>query len=206
MTTLNDALTELAQALNVDPSVLIAYAAEDQYGGYHDNKEYSKWQIGSMWEVEGKFLYALVRHLKPRKVVEVGVGQGCSSTHLLAALEANKKGALLSVDINPSAGSGVPDDLLNRWELATADALEYFGGKKVIKADIVVEDGSHGLAFTRDLLPMLLKSNPRVLISHDAMHHLVGEDVRAAWQEVIGVFHTTLIAPSDCGFAWKVYR
>jgi len=88
-------------------------------------------------------LYALVRHLRPRHVVEIGVSSGVSSAYLLQALERNGKGTLHSVDrpkpapatprarrppapswsIPRGRGSGwaVPSMLLRRWDLRIGD-------------------------------------------------------------------------------------
>jgi hypothetical protein len=57
-------------------------------------------------------LYALVRLLRPRHVVEVGVSSGVSSAYLLQALDRNGRGTLHSIDRPkrppPRARSGVP--------------------------------------------------------------------------------------------------
>lgn len=88
-------------------------------------------------------LYALVRCLKPRHVVEVGVSSGVSSAYILRALERNRRGTLHSVDrpqperrssegtrrTNPSwsiplgrsSGWAVPGPLWTRWDLRIGD-------------------------------------------------------------------------------------
>jgi hypothetical protein len=88
-------------------------------------------------------LYALVRLLQPRHVVEVGVSSGVSSAYLLQALERVGRGTLHSVDLpkreavpssgtrsrNPSwslppgrsSGWAVPLPLRGRWDLRLGD-------------------------------------------------------------------------------------
>ncbi len=85
-------------------------------------------------------LYALVRILRPRHVLEVGVSSGVSSAYLLRALEANAGGTLHSVDKpkRPRAGApaskeswslpagresgwAVPVALRKRWDLRIGD-------------------------------------------------------------------------------------
>jgi hypothetical protein len=86
-------------------------------------------------------LYALVRLLRPRHVVEVGVSSGVSSAYLLQALERESQGTLHSVDLpklesrprnrrrNPSwslppgrtPGWAVPMALRKRWDLRWGD-------------------------------------------------------------------------------------
>jgi hypothetical protein len=88
-------------------------------------------------------LYALVRLLRPRHVVEVGVSSGVSSAYVLQALHRNARGTLHSVDL-PSfprprrkgtgratgswslppgrqSGWAVPFALRGRWDLRLGD-------------------------------------------------------------------------------------
>src|SRR5206468_2738116 len=81
-----------------------------------------------------KLLYAAVRALRPRVVVETGPFNGASSTFLLHALEANGEGRLISFDL-PDAVDAlgvplpegkqpawlVPDKLRPRFELVLGD-------------------------------------------------------------------------------------
>jgi hypothetical protein len=161
---LHDALRQIATATNLNPDELIAYTAEDQVGGRDDNS----WPGMSVFAAEGQVLYALIRALKPAQVVEVGVDSGGTSTHMLTALERNGEGQLYSVDINPEVGSKVPADLRNRWTLRIEDALTV---DLPDRADVIFEDGSHELAFTRAILTRLKALNPRVILSHDYYTH-----------------------------------
>lgn len=101
-------------------------------------------------------LYAVVRALKPRVIVETGVASGLSSAHILRALAANGTGELHSIDLpNVQQGSVlpegratgwiVPDSLRRRWHLRLGD--------------------------TRDLLPELLGTLGRIdMFLHDSDH------------------------------------
>ena len=75
--------------------------------------------------------YAIVRHLKPRLVVETGIHDGLGSTVLLRALERNAAegvdGRLLSIDIRSDAGWLIPDDLRRRHEVLIGDSLALLG-------------------------------------------------------------------------------
>ncbi|MHB1434857.1 MAG: class I SAM-dependent methyltransferase [Thermoplasmata archaeon] len=82
-------------------------------------------------------LYALVRHLKPRHVVETGVSSGVSSAYFLLGIRRNRTGRLHSIDrpleqrssrfgprdspvaVPPGRSSGwaVPSDLRRGWDL-----------------------------------------------------------------------------------------
>ncbi|MGA8709787.1 MAG: class I SAM-dependent methyltransferase [Thermoplasmata archaeon] len=88
-------------------------------------------------------LYALVRLLRPRHVVEVGVSSGVSSAYMLQALEGVGRGTLHSVDLpkletpklargrhrypswalppGRSSGWAVPLPLRGRWDLRLGD-------------------------------------------------------------------------------------
>lgn len=67
-------------------------------------------------------IWAVVRHLKPRIVLETGVARGVSSAVVLSALEVNGQGDLWSIDLPPmnprgrvATGSAVPETLKSRW-------------------------------------------------------------------------------------------
>jgi predicted O-methyltransferase YrrM len=70
--------------------------------------------------------YALVRALRPQRIVEVGVHDGLGATLLLRALERNEQdghqGRLVSFDINPTAGWLVGRHPL--WRLKVQDSRE----------------------------------------------------------------------------------
>ncbi len=110
-------------------------------------------------------LYALVRCLRPRHVVETGVSSGVSSAHFLLALQRNRHGTLHSIDLPvvqrtatfgrtdspvalpPGRASGwaVPEPLRAGWDLRVGPSQE--------------------------LLPALLRSIPSVgLFLHDSLH------------------------------------
>lgn len=68
--------------------------------------------------------YALVRMLKPKVVLETGVGAGVSSWTILHAMEQNGEGKLISIDLPtpntqllPEVGYLVPKHLRYRWEM-----------------------------------------------------------------------------------------
>jgi hypothetical protein len=82
---------------------------------------------------QGALLYLLVRATRPRRIVETGVGPGYSTSWLLAALNANGSGELVSLGPGPTAGrsSGVqnvsvgqfvPPALRARWTLALGNS------------------------------------------------------------------------------------
>lgn len=87
-------------------------------------------------------LYAIVRAIRPKVVVETGVSSGVSSAHLLLGLKANGSGRLISIDlptmqrgptlakgesivsIPPGRTSGwaIPPELTDGWDLRIGPA------------------------------------------------------------------------------------
>ena len=142
---------------------------------------------GSVYPAEGAFLYALVRLLRPERIVETGTASGFSTTYLLAALNRNEAGRLVSIDLpfavddagglqsivadtsidvhdssplpaGKEPGWAVPHELRERWELRLGDA--------------------------RDLLPAALAELGEIeLFFHDSLHtreHMLFE-FETAW-------------------------
>ena len=149
---LTDTLRQIADYAHLDASALIAFAAEDTEGGR--NAGYDGWSIDPD---EGKVLYALARALQPRQVLEIGVRQGASTAHLLAALDANGGGQLDSYDLE-----AIQAKARDRWTFHQGDAL----AADFPRAELVFEDGAHGLDFSRTLYQRL-KPLARVLVVHD---------------------------------------
>lgn len=76
--------------------------------------------------------YGLARHLRPRFVLETGVGYGITSALILLALERNNAGELVSIDL-PSlsdppglyTGLAVPEQSKGRWHLHLGSSRRY---------------------------------------------------------------------------------
>jgi hypothetical protein len=71
-----------------------------------------------------RFLYYIIRILKPKNVVETGVAYGTSSAFILKALKNNGSGTLHSIDSvfrpwqsKEMIGSIIPENLKSRWNL-----------------------------------------------------------------------------------------
>jgi predicted O-methyltransferase YrrM len=112
------------------------------------------------------FCYVICRALRPRVVVETGVGSGVTTAFILQALAANGEGHLWSIDLPPIgaeefAGSFVPQHLRSRWNLLRGR--------------------------TRDLLPGLLRELPAPdVFLHDSLHTTrnMTFEFNAAWQKM----------------------
>ena len=210
---LPDAFEQAANLLGLDKQALNDFAAEDELGGW---TYLGYWPGGSIWEVEGKFLYALVRALEPENVFESGTKAGCSATHMLTALKANKKGTLTSVDlgidtdIEPEGyGALIPKLLKKKWTFHANTRTEDFLDSDETPFDFVFEDTNHEVDTTVAILSRLkARESVKVVVSHDICHPWSGWAMREAWTQVFGVqdsdWHTFCIEPSDCGLAiWR---
>jgi hypothetical protein len=175
--TLEDAFDAVAPALGVRPSLLMRFANEDTHGG-RDTGDFPK--LMSPYRAEGQFLYAIIRVLRPKFALEIGCGDGGSAVHMLAALEANQYGRLISVDIlHRRVGWLIPSHLQGRWDLIVGDAQQI----ELPKAEFVFEDADHSYASTLNILFRLKQMNPKCIISHDYVYE---RGVQEAFDEVFG--------------------
>lgn len=209
---LNEALIAISAQLSLHADSLIEYAAEDEIGGWPGGI----WPGGSMWSVEGKTLYAIVRAIMPTYVLELGTREGCSATHLLSALKANDKGYLTSVDlcsIEDISGAGfgglVPSDLHDRWTFRYPVAAQDFLDTDDTPWQIAFEDTDHTVETSVEILTRLkARQSVHTIISHDLCHPESGPRMRTAWEKVFGPqgrdWQAYCIEPSDCGLGiWR---
>lgn len=210
---LTAALTQAAAQLKLDPTELLDYPAQDKHGGYHTGYP-DGFQVGSMWRVEGQFIYSLVRALRPARVLEIGTWHGCSATHILQALhDDGGEGWMNSVDcgieisIN-DVGDMIPSDLRYLWLLDKTTIEDFTANLFVAPYDFIFEDAMHSpeqVEFIWSHIPMLLKPGG-VIVSHDAAHRLVGLNVRQGIERAGYAATVYAIDPADCGFAVMRYE
>jgi predicted O-methyltransferase YrrM len=107
--------------LGIDAPTFARFSAElPEPGGSVARTASPRRAYPDTWQLErahASLLYAIVRTVRPRSVVETGVADGLSSWALLSALKANGTGHLTSVDIAHDVGALVPADLRSGWEL-----------------------------------------------------------------------------------------
>ncbi len=107
-------------------------------------KKYDSWEhrFGNLCEKPGanvSWQYALIRELKPDRIIETGAAEGSGTSIMLAALHANNHGELISIDLaaekgrysmnwslpqDERAGFLIPDEYRDRWELRVGDAKD----------------------------------------------------------------------------------
>lgn len=134
--------------------------------------------------------YMLIRAIRPEKIVETGVWFGASTSLILAALQHNGYGKLISIDLpgfadmtGNNSGSDhpfIPDAYKDRWDLREADAtIELPRVFMEEKPDIFMHDSDHSyshMAFEFALATKYL--SPRsIVISDDIRHNSAFYDV-----------------------------
>lgn len=104
---------------------------------------------GTTSTLDAQTLYVVCRAIEPSMVVETGTRYGAFDAHITAALAANEKGKMISVDLPGAvneyeAGYLIPDEYRSRWEFREGDA--------------------------QDILDSLLEKHDVDLFLHDSLH------------------------------------
>jgi SAM-dependent methyltransferase len=170
---------------------------ESLYGGYPEEGG------GSIWESEGKFIYVLIRTLKPKKILEIGNFKGKSSNHILQAVEKNGFGEVTLLDISERLEY---DKLHNKkFKRIINDSLKFLNSN--FEYDLIIQDGDHTYNHVKKEIELILKNNTSTeyyIWSHDYYKHKPPQcEVAKAWDELknnFKKFQTFKDSISDCGF------
>jgi len=148
---------------------LAVYDRENQLGQASDGNE-------------KLLLYSLVRLLRPKWVVEIGVYHGHTTAWILRALTDNKFGRYVGVDSweGPTMVEGVeggPADAMKRLtdngiatraRFVTSDSRDFLKGKPDAWADIIVVDGCHEYEVAVVDIREALRVASKLVFVHDA--------------------------------------
>jgi hypothetical protein len=189
--------SSLKRLFNIELVDLVSYLRESKYNGYPEEPG------GSVWTSEGKFIYVMIRHLKPKSILEIGNFKGRGSTnHILQAVEMNGVGEVTLLDIVERLEY---DKLHSKnFNRVLEDSLEYL--KRPMSFDFVVQDGCHTYEHVKKELALLVENNDKEfwIWGHDYFQNIPGVcEVTKAWDESHELFHN--LTPlkdgvSDCGF------
>jgi predicted O-methyltransferase YrrM len=195
---LNKNLKIIAADFGLNAAALVRYAKEDTRKGNAEGNPY-----GTSYGIEGKLLYALVRELKPKRILEIGTHHGGGANHLAAACLKNGFGEVVTVDINPAAGQHI-EDAHKEIVAVVHENIDYYLPTISEPFDFIFEDGEHAEGQVHNIynhLPTIL--NPGgYIISHDIAMDGVGDFIRNGMRkggvnlEDVKVYVT---APSPCG-------
>jgi hypothetical protein len=97
-------------------------------------------------------IWCLVRHLRPRKIVETGVAHGVTSRFILEALKRNGDGHLWSIDLPPlerqwreQVGVAVGDRFPDRWSYIRGSSRRHLPNllSQLGEIDLFIHDSLH---------------------------------------------------------------
>lgn len=191
---------ELYEKLNI--TEIEKYLSESKYSGYPTEPG------GSVWEQEGKSIFALIRHFKPKRILEIGNFKGVSSNHILQAVELNGFGEVTLVDIREVLDyEKIHNTKFNR---VIDDSLKFVD--KEIDYDFIVLDGCHEYEHVKKELKSIYKNNkPNTyyIWAHDYfVPQRTDVDVKRAWDETEKIISQTpykvLGSESNCGFVFSI--
>jgi predicted O-methyltransferase YrrM len=143
-------------------------------------------------------LYALVRGLRPARVLEIGVRWGGGARIIAAALEdAGGSGRAVGIDPEPKAFRAKPRDLFGRYELlcgyspgAIPEAMARLGGPLDLAIIDAMHTYDHVLADLLGVIPFVAAGGHILL--HDAFHQGVDRAVTEMLAKNLNLV--------DCGF------
>ncbi len=204
---LDSALKAIADKFDLDHEQLKMYAVMDTIGGWDEIQNIpgettrlknKLWECGSIWEVEGQVLHALVRVLQPSLIVEFGSYYGCSTAHIAEALFQNGQGKLISVDLNPIGT--IPTKYK---KIVTRRRKDIFDYKFPAKVDFIFEDMLHTQKVVSHIWGnfMDIARSGAYVVSHDSEHFVHGKNVIEGIEKVTDDYLSLLIDPGKCGLA-----
>lgn len=171
---MNAALMLVADQLNLDGQQIISYADEDTIPGSCEYEGMPGRDPNAIpYTNDGKFLYALVRALRPAGILESGTNHGGSAHHMIAAQVKNVFGMLVTVDNNPEADlAAVPEEWRSRVILRHADIR--VEANHMTHFDFIHEDASHEPDTVYAIYSNLdhLLPHGGVVVSHDTALHI----------------------------------
>lgn len=193
---------EFYKSLGISENLLNQFMAESKYGGYPEEPS------GSVWSLEGKSIFSLIRYLKPKKILELGNFKGASSNHILQAVELNGVGEVTLLDI----GDLLDYDKIHNmnFKRIIQNSLDYLENE--IDFDFILVDDCHEYEHVKKELSLIYKNNKSQKYYIWAHDYFVAErndvGVKSAWDETENIekqfSYKVLGSESDCGFVFSI--
>ena len=171
------------------------YISYENYYITDEMKKKSGWMFTSPSQYY--LINGIIRKLKPKNCLEVGVARGGGAILILNAIKDIKNSRLVSLDLNKNlylnrsylTGYRVKKyfpELTNKWQLFTGEQPHIFLQKLKIKFDFVFLDTAHispgEIINIIEILPFLNEN--AIIILHDIMLHFSKESIREKIQSV----------------------
>ena len=101
-----------------------------------------------MWDNQREFINGGVRRFRPKKIVEIGVDEGCSSSIILNAIQDMDDSHLYSIDLSDKKTIGICakslfPNLLSKWTLYKGNIATKFMENIGKEIDMVLIDSAH---------------------------------------------------------------
>ena len=147
---------------------------------YHEELDYETFNkncLGHYAKAESQFLYSLIRHLKPKLVLEMSPDQGLSTSIMLEAMDKNGiESILLSYDITDLSLKWDRKEGLVQRELLLGDVRETLTDEHLENTELFFIDSDHSYAFASWYSPRieLLKPGTSVIIHDWPMYDSMG--------------------------------
>ncbi len=126
----------------------LKYYEESKYSGYPEEPG------GSAWKSECKFIYVMIRHVKPKRILEVGnfLGRG-TTNHILQGVDMNGEGEVTLLDIVERLEYNKLHS--QNFKRVLDDSLKFLD--KPFDFDMIVQDGNHEYLHVKTELELMEK-------------------------------------------------
>lgn len=145
---INTYFSSMQKLFGISMDDFLNYYNESKYSGYPEEPG------GSAWKSEGKFIYVMIRHVKPKNVLEIGnyLGRG-TTNHILQAMDMNGEGKVTLLDIVER----LEYDKLHshNFNRIIDDSLKFLD--KPFDFDMIIQDGNHEYKHVKTELELMEK-------------------------------------------------
>lgn len=182
----NEKLVNSTYNTNTKPEIYL-----DKYETHIYNNIKNKlisFSCNQMWDNQREFLNGVVRKFRPKKIVEIGVSKGCSSSIILNSIQDLDDSHLYSIDLNNRniIGACVKSlfpNFLTKWTLYKGNIATKFMENIGRNIDMVLIDSAHFepgeiLDFII-VLPFL--SEEAVIVVHDIANQITVPKKARGW-------------------------